>query len=228
MLYWVNIFILGVAILFEITMSGCRKKEAPFSLEKDMASLEMLSDSDRARLQRVTSNPQGAREAVRELLASPDVFVRMMTLSRLENWPQDDYMPFVLAASESDASSMVRARALRLAWKGMPRALRGEPHYRELVDATVARLSDADDEVFSLACEKLDSLDDTGYLSELPRIIDEAPERRISRLFSLFCKKDLSREDVDFVLAHDTQLGAAKTACREQVARARRLKFMYE
>ncbi len=223
--FMIAIFILATGYGF--SSAGCRR-EPPPSLEKDLASLEMLSDADRDRLRRVTSNPDGAQAAVQELLASPDVFVRMVTLSRIENWPRDHYMPVALSVSGSDASSLVRARALKLAWKGIARLHQDETHFQALLDATLARLSDADEDVFSLACEKLGALDDPAFLSDLPRIIDEAPERRLPRLFSLFCKKDLSREDVDFILAHDRQLGEAGAACRDQVARARRLKFLYD
>lgn len=211
-----------------IGMQNCRKKEVIPTLDNDMASLEWLADADRLRLRNVTSNSEQAGEDVRTLMASSEVFVRMMTLARIENWPKDAYMPFALAALEKDPSSLVRVRAFHLAWKDIKRMHPEDTHYRALIEATVARLTDEDDELFTLACKKLDVLEDTDFFSELPSIIDTAPERRLSQLFLLFCKKDLSREDVDFILAHDTQLGTAAAVCREQVARARRLKFLYE
>lgn len=221
-----EIAILWIAVV--IGMQNCKKKEVLPAMDSDMASLELLADADRLRLRNVTSNPEQAGEDVRALMTSPEVFVRMMTLSRIENWPKDAYMPFALAALEKDTSSLVRVRAFHLAWKDIKRIHPEDAHYRELMDATVARLTDEDDELFSLACNKLDVLEDADVFSELPSIIDTAPERRLSQLFSLFCKKNLSREDVDFILAHDKQLGTAAAVCREQVARARRLKFLYE
>jgi len=165
---------------------------------------------------------------VKELLASPDVFVRLMTLTRLERWSHDRALSFALGAAGHDASSLVRNKALALAWRGLSGMDRDKERFSELVDATLARLSDADDGVFDLAVKKLAAIDDTGHLAKLAQLIPQAAAARRPALFSLFCRKDLSREDVNLIMEHDRALGPAAPACRTQVTRAQRQKYLYE
>jgi hypothetical protein len=194
----------------------------------DTASVEMLSEADRAKLAQVAEYSPEAMGRAKELLASPEVFVRMMTLTRLERWPRDRMLTFALGAAGHDASSLVRTKALALAWRGITQLDRENERFLELIDATLARLTDSDEGVFDLAQKQLLSVEDTGHLARVRQLIPKAAPERIARLFQLFCRKDLTREDANFIIEHDRQLGVAGVACREQVSRAHRMKYLYE
>jgi len=209
-------------------LAACSGKERRPDPVQETPAEEMLSGEDRARLAQVAQYSPEAIVRVKELLASPDMFVRMMTLTRLEKWPRERVLSFALGAAGHDASSLVRAKALGLAWRGVTDLDREDEHFQELVDATFARLSDTDDAVFELAAGRLAAIEDTGHLARLVQVIPQAIEARRPRLFRLFCKKNLSREDVSFVLEHERALGGAREACQAQVARARAQKYLYE
>jgi len=220
---WILPFITVLALSF-----ACSKKEKPLDPDRDTASVEMLSEADRAKLAQISAYSPEAIGLVKELVASPDVFVRMMTLTRLERWPRDRAITFVLGAAGHDSSSLVRAKALALAWRGITQLDHEHERFAELVDATFARLSDSDEAVFKLAVQKLEGIEDTGHLSKLVQVIPQVAPERSPDLFRLFCRKDLSREDVQFIVENERRLGPAGPACREQVARAQRLKYVYE
>lgn len=209
------------------TALACSSRERQGDPVRETPSEEMLSEADRARLAKVSAYSPEAIGQVKELLASPDMFVRMMTLTRLERWPRERYLSFALGAAGLDQSSLVRAKALALAWRGVTNLDR-EDNFSDLVDATFARLTDPDDGVFELAVGKLAGIDDTGHLVKFVQVIPQAPPSRLPGLFTLFCKKDLTREEVAFVIEHESRLGAARAACQAQVARAHRHKYRYE
>ncbi len=219
-------------ILALVTMlwinGACSKKEKPLDPDRDTASGEMLTEADRSRLAQIAVYSPEAIVLVKELLASPDVFVRLMTLTRLERWPHDRALSFALGAAGHDASSLVRNKALALAWRGVSGMDREQERFPELVDATLARLSDPDDDVFDKAVKHLSTIDDNGHLAKVARLIPQAAAARRPALFSLFCRKDLTREDVNLILEHDRELGIAAPACRTQVSRAQRQKYLYE
>jgi len=215
-------------LIMVLALCACSKKEKPLDPDRDTASGEMLSEADRAKLGQIASYTPEAIGLVKELVASPDVFVRMMTLTRLERWPRERAITFVLGAAGHDASSLVRAKALALAWRGITQLDREHERFAELIDVTLARLSDSDQAVFELAVQKLEGIEDTGHLSKLVQVIPQVAPERMNLLFRLFCKKDLSREDVQFIVEHERQLGPSGPSCREQVSRAQRLKYVYE
>jgi hypothetical protein len=221
----------GLTLLLSLTLTlvtACAKTEKPPEHDRDTASEEMLSGGDRAKLAQIAVYSPEAIVLVKELVASPDMFVRMMTLTRLQRWPRDRAITFVLGAAGHDVSSLVRAKALKLAWQGVTELDREDERFAELVDVTFARLSDPADEVFGIALNQLMTIDDTGHLAKLVQLIPQAVAERRPRLFRLFCRKDLSREDVQFILGHDRSLGLAAEPCREQVSRAHRQKYLYE
>jgi len=207
---------------------ACSGRERQPDPVRETPAEEMLPEADRARLAQVSAYSPEAIVRVKELLASPDMFVRMMTLTRLERWPRERSLPFVLGAAGLDQSSLVRAKALAQAWRDVTNLDREDERFPELVDATFARLGDPDDGVFELAAGKLAGIDDTGHLAKLAQVIPQAAASRLPKLFTLFCKKDLTREEVSFVIENEHRLGAARAACQAQVARAHRQKFQYE
>lgn len=207
---------------------ACSGRERQPDPVRETPSEEMLSAADRASLAQVAAYSPEAIGRVKELLASPDMFVRLMTLTRLERWPRERSLSFALGAAGLDRSSLVRSKALALAWRGVTNLDREDERFSELVDATLARLADLDDGVFELAAGKLSGIDDTGHLAKLAQLIPQAAPARQPRLFALFCKKDLTREEVAFVIEHEPRLGAARDACKAQVARAHRQKYQYE
>ena len=215
-------------LILSLALLSCAKKEKPLDPDRDTASPDMLTEADRARLAQIAAYSPEAVGLVKELVASPDVFVRMMTLTRLERWPRDRAITIVLGAAGHDTSSLVRAKALALAWRGITQLDHENERFAELIDVTFARLSDADQAVFDLAVAKLGAVEDTGHLSRLVQVIPQVAPDRQPHLFRLFCKKDLSREDVQFIVENERRLGPSGPACREQVARAQRLKFLYE
>ena len=215
-------------LIMILALAACSKQEKPLDPDRDTASDEMLTEADRVKLAQIAAYSPEAIVRVKELLASPDVFVRLMTLTRLERWPRDRALSFLLGATGFDASSLVRSKALALAWRGITQLDHEQERFPELVDATMARLSDADDGVFELAVKQLLTIEDTGHLAKLAQLIPQSPSSRHPRLFQLFCKKDLSRDDGEFIVKHDRQLGTAGPACREQVSRAQRQKYLYE
>ncbi len=81
-------------------LAACSGKERRPDPVQETPAEEMLSGADRARLAQVAEYSPEAIVRVKDLLASPDMFVRMMTLTRLEKWPWERTLPFALGAAE--------------------------------------------------------------------------------------------------------------------------------
>ncbi len=213
-------------ILFAFS-PGCRGGKAP-DPDRDMASEDMLSDADRQRLQAVAEPSAESGEEVRRLLESPDLFLRMMTLTRLQRWPREQALDFFLGTAKTDKSSMVRKKALGQAWTGITNLDREMERFDDLISTTVSCLEDPDDGVFDAAVNSLREIEDTGHLLQVRYIIEKAAGERKPKLFSLYCKKNLTTEDVSFVMENETVLGESAAICRARVAYARQVKFVYD